>query len=420
VDVEAAKVKETFEEVTSAFQREARLPGFRPGKVPKSVIEKNFAKALEDEVRKKLLNDSYKEALKQHDLHVVGQPEVEEVKFERDHDFQYVAKVETAPDFEMPEYKGLPAKRELRFVTDEDVVRALDVLREKAATYNDVDRAAKDGEIVVVNYTGTCEGKPLTDYSPTARGLTEQSNYWIEIKGGSFIPGFSEQLVGTTKGEKRTITVDFPQDFVAEQLSGKKGIYEVEIVQVKEKVLPPLSDEFAKSYNAENLEKLKEGVRTDLQRELDMKINRSIRTQVVDALGARVQCELPESMVHGETQNVVYDIVADNQRRGITKEQIDEKKNEIFNYATSSAKERLKIAFLFGRVAEKEKITVTKEELLTQVYHMAQQQGQKPEKMIKDLQKSGQMEQIYEKILFSKVVDFLQEHAKIEDVPAST
>src|SRR5207237_214628 len=163
--------------------------------------------------------------------------------------------------------------------------------------------------------------KPLTDYSPTARGLTQQTNYWIEIKPGSFIPGFSEQLVGAAKGEKRTVNVDFPVNFVAEQLSGKKGVYEVDVVQVKEKGLPELTDEFAKSYNAENLEKMKEGVRNDLQRELDMKINRSIRTQLVDALGARVQCELPESMLTGETQNVIQDIVTDNTRKGITREQ---------------------------------------------------------------------------------------------------
>ena len=269
---------------------------------------------------------------------------------------------------------------------------------------------------MVVNYTGNCEGKPLTDYSPTARGLTQQTNYWIEIKPGSFIPGFSEQLVGANKGEKRTVNVDFPANFVAEQLSGKKGVYEVDIVQVKEKGLPELTDEFAKSYNAENLEKMKEGVRNDLQRELDMKINRSIRTQLVDALGARVQCELPESMLTGETQNVIQDIVTDNTRKGITREQIDEKKHEIYNFAVSSAKERLKVAFLFGRIAEKEKITVSKEELLTQVYYMAQQQGQKPEKLMKEMQKNGQLDQIYEKILFSKVVDFLQQNAQIEEV----
>ncbi|HEV8543528.1 MAG TPA: trigger factor [Verrucomicrobiae bacterium] len=417
VDVDPKTVEDTFESVTAEFQREIKLPGFRPGKVPKEIVTRNFAKDLEAEVRRKIINDSYKKALADHHLHVVGSPDVKEGTFGRSQNFTFDITVETAPEFELPEYKGLVAKKEARGVTDEDVDRAANVLRERMATYNDVDRPAKEGDIVVVNYTGTCEDKPLTDFAPTARGLSHQENFWMEIKPGHFIPGFTEQLAGATKGEKRTINVDFPAEFVAPQLSGKKGVYEVEVLQVKEKILPEINDEFAKQWGAETAEKLKEGIRKDLENELNTKTRRSIRQQLVEALTTKVQCELPDSLVQGETRNVVYDIVSENQQRGIAKELIDEKKEEIFQYAAHTAKDKLKTAFMLGRIAEKENIKVTQQEVAQRVLYIAQEREMKPEKLVKELQKTNGFGPIHEQILLGKVIDFLEQHARILEVP---
>lgn len=416
VDVEAKAVDEAYDAVTTEYQRGVKLPGFRPGKVPREIITRNFSRELDNEVRRRIINDSYKKALADHKIHAVGSPEVKEGAFTRGQNFTFDITVETAPEFELPEYRGLPAKKEARGVTDADVDRAFDVLRQRAAAYNDVERPAQQGDILVVNYTATSEGRPLTDFAPTARGLTQQQNFWMEIKPGHFVPGFTEQLIGATKGEKRTVTVDFPQEFVSEQLSGRNAVYEVEVVQVKEKILPELNDAFAQQWGVETIDKLRESVRKDLENELEVKTRRSIRSQVVESLSKRVQCELPESLVAGETRNVVYDIVAENQQRGISKEVIDEKRDEIFNYASSSAKEKLKVAFLLGRIAEREKITVSRDELLGRIYAMAQERQVKPEKLIKDLQKSNGIGQVHEQILMGKVVDLLEQSAQIEEV----
>ncbi|HVK58189.1 MAG TPA: trigger factor [Candidatus Kapabacteria bacterium] len=416
VDVDAKTVDDAFETVTNEFQRGVKLPGFRPGKVPRDIIARNFAKDVESEVRRKIVNDSYKKALADHKLHVVGSPEVKEGNFTRSQNFTFDITVETAPDFELPDYKGLPAKKEKRTVGEVDVTRAIDVLRERMASYNDVDRAAKEGDIVVVHYSGTSEGRPLTDFAPTARGLTQQQNFWLEIKPGHFIPGFTEQLVGISKGDKRTVTVQFPEDFVTRELTGKQGVFEVEAVQVKEKAMPEANDEFDKQWGAENFEKLKQGVRVDLENELEGKIRQAVRAQVVQALSQKLQFELPESLVQGETRNVVYNIVAENQQRGVAKENIEEKRDEIFNYASQSAKERLKLGFLFGRIAEKEGIKVSREEVTRRVLQIAQQREMKPEKLVKELDKSGGFSRIHEDILMSKVVDFLEQSAQIEEV----
>ncbi len=419
VDVDAKAVDETYEKITTEFMRGVKLPGFRPGKVPKAIIEKNFAKDVESEVRRRIVNESYRQALKEHKLHVVGSPEVKEGYFARSQNFTFDITVETAPDFELPDYKGLPVKKEIRTVGDTDVDKALNLLRERMANYNDVDRPAKEGDIVVVNYTGTSEGRPLTDFAPTARGLTHQENFWMEIKPGHFVPGFTEQLVGASKGDKRTVNVTFPAEFVTPQLSGKQGSYEVEVVQVKEKSLPELNDDFAKQWGSENFEKLKEGVRKDLEADLTRKTRQSIRGQLVQGVSQRVQCELPESLVQGETRNMIYNIVAENQNRGVDREKIEEQKDEIFGYASQSAKEKLKDAFLLGRIAEKEGIKVTREELMNQILAIAQQREMRPEKLIKEMEKTNGIARLQEDILLSKVVDFLEQNAKIEEVPAA-
>ena len=283
VEIEAQKVDEAFESITKDFRREANLPGFRPGKAPREMVLRKYEKDIQDETKRKLISEAYKQAVEEQKLDVLGHPDIEEIQFSRGQPLQFAATIETAPEFELPEYKGLPVKRELRSVTDGDVERALNLLREQRVSFNKVERPVQSGDIAVVNFTGTCEGKPMTDIAPTAKGLTEQKNFWVEATPNSFIPGFADQLIGAKAGDKRTVTVDFPADFVTPQLAGKKGIYEVEVVEVKEKALPPLDEALAKAYGAENLEKLQAGVRRDLENELKFKQDKDLRTELMRA-----------------------------------------------------------------------------------------------------------------------------------------
>jgi trigger factor len=416
VEVDAQKVNDAFEEMTKNFQREARLPGFRPGKAPKDMVAKRYETDIQDEVKKKLIPDAYREAVKEQKLDVVGYPDIEEIQFAKGQSLQFAATVETAPEFEMPDYKGLPAKREKGDVTDEDVQKAIDMLRERQTNFQTVAREAKEGDVAVVNFTGTSDGKPITDIAPTAKGLTEQKNFWVNIEKESFIPGFAEQLTGAKAGDKKTVNVDFAADFVTPQLQGKKGVYEVEVVEVKEKVLPELNDELAKSYGAESLEKLREGVRTDLGNELKYKKESSVRGQVVQALLDNVKCELPESVVLQETRNVVYNIVGENQKRGVAKEVIDQQKNEIFNSANATAKDRVKASFLFQKIAEKESIKVEQNEILQRIQQLAANYQMPADKFVKELQKRNGVQEIVEQLQSEKVIDFLVQNAKIEEV----
>ena len=416
VEVEAQKVDEAFESVTKEFRREARLPGFRPGKAPREMVLRLYEKEIQQEAKRKLISDAYRAAVEEQKLDVLGHPDIEEIQFSRGQPLQFAATIETAPEFELPEYKALPVKRELRSVTDGDVERALDVLREQRVSFKTVERPLQTGDIAVVNFTGTCEGKPITEIAPTAKGLTEQKSFWVEATPNSFIPGFADQLMGAKAGDKRTVNVDFPADFVTPQLAGKKGIYEVEVAEVKEKVMPVLDDELAKGYGAESLEKLKAGVRRDLENELKFKQDKAIRNDLVRALLGRVNFELPESAVARETRNVVYDLVQENAQRGVPRDVIEKQKEQIYSAATHNAKERVKVQFLMQKIAEKEDIKVSQEEIAVRVHHLAGMYQIPPEKFIKDLKKRNGLIEVYDQIMNEKVLEFLEKNAKFEDV----
>ncbi len=419
VELDAAAVDAAFDAITKDFQKQASLPGFRPGKAPRDMVVKKYDAEIKDEAKRKLIGDAYRQAIDEQKLQVVGYPDIEEVQFGRGQSLQFTATVETAPDFQLPEYKGLPAALESKVVTEADVTRALDMLRGQQAGYNTVARPLANGDIAVVNYTGTCDGKVITELAPTAKGLTEQKNFWVETTEGSFIPGFAAQLIGANAGDKRTVNVDFPADFVTKELQGKKGVYEVELIEVKEKVLPELNDEFARKFGAENLEKLTEGVRKDLENELKYSQSKAVRGQVVKALLGRVNFDLPESAVASETRNVVYDLVRQNTQRGIARELIETQKDEIYAAAAGNAKERVKLAFIVGRIAEQEKIQATQEDVLKRAQQLAMTYQMPFDQFVKDLQKRNGVNELYEQVVHEKVLELIEKNATItESAPA--
>jgi trigger factor len=417
VEVDAKSVDEIFDAIAKDFQKQAALPGFRPGKAPRDLVLKKYEADIKDEAKRKLIGDSYRKALDEKKISVIGNPDIEEIQFGRGQVLQFAATVETTPEFQLPEYKGLPAKREIKSVTDADVEHALKMLATQHTKFETVARELKMGDIAVVNYTGICDGKPITDTAPTAKGLTEQKNFWVDIAPNTFIAGFADQLIGAKAGDKRTVNVDFPADFMTKELAGKKGVFEVEIAEVKEKVLPPIDDAFAKKYDAENLVKLTEGVRRDLENELKYSQARAIRGQIVHSLLERVNFDLPETAVAHETRNVVYDLVRENSQRGVAREVIEKQKDEIYSVAARSAKERVKLAFLVQRIAEHEKISVSQEEVLQRAQSLAAAYQIPLEKFLKDLQKRNGVPELYDQIAHEKVLTFLEQNARIEDVP---
>jgi trigger factor len=416
VEVDVKAVDEAFDSMTKEFQKQASLPGFRPGKAPRAMVLKKYEADIKDEVKRKLIGDAYRKAVDEKKIDVVGQPDIEEIQFGPGQPLQFAATIETAPEFQLPEYKGLPAKREAKSVTDADVERALQLLAQQHMKFETVARELRPADVAVVNYTGTCDGKPMTEIAPTAKGLGEQKNFWVDVGPETFLPGFADQLIGAKAGDRRTVNTDFPANFATKELAGRKGIFDVELVEVKEKILPAIDDAFAKKYGAESMEKLRGGVRRDLENELAYSQTRTVRNQIVRGLLDGVNFELPETAVAHETRNVVYDIVRENSQRGVARDAIEKQKDEIFSAATRSAKERVKLAFLVQRIAEKENIKVSQEDVLRRAQTLAAMYQIPPDKFLKDLQKRNGVMELYDQVAHEKVLAFLEQNARIEDV----
>lgn len=419
IEVPVDRVKTEYDRLTRETQRQARIPGFRPGKAPLPLVLKSLSQHIESELKRTLVQKCYREAVEQHQLRPITSADIEDQPWSPGQPLCFTATVEIEPEFELPDYKLLPVRRDSRVVSTEDVHRAVAMFRDQKSQFIDVARPIQNGDFVVVNYTGTCEGKPITELAPTAQGLTEQKNFWLQVDPEGFIPGFTPQLVGASAGEKRPVTVTFPADFVTRELAGKPGLFDVEIVQVKEKQLPPLDDALAKSLGAENLDRLQEVVKANLEVELKGKQQRLVRDQLVARLLSRVNIELPESLVDHETRNAVYDIVRANQERGVTKESIDERKEEIYSVANNNARERVKAMIILGRVAAKEGITTTKEEVLERVARLAAAYQVKPDKFLRQLHERGALGQVQRQIIEAKVLDALELYAQVEDAPTT-
>lgn len=420
VELSAEEVDKEREVVIREFMRKTNLPGFRPGKVPRQVVLRTFKDKIDDELKRKLIPDAYWKAVSQEKVRPISKPDIEEGTLEEGKPLSFTASIETEPAFELPDYRNLPVRPDTRSVTDEDVAGAIESLRAQRATYEDRARPVQTGDYVVVNYTGTCDGKPVTDFAPTARGLTEKKDFWLHVDAGEFVPGFTEQLIGAVAGERRTVTVTFPADFVVKELAGRTGVYVVDVVCVKEKTILPIGEELAKAYGADSLGTLTAGVRKDLELQLEADKKRRVRDQLVATLLGRVACDLPEDLVKAETRNAVYDIVRANQERGVPKEAIDERKDEIYTVANNSARERIKATIVLNRIAEQEKIEVTQQEMEQRIMQLANRYEIKFDKLVRQLHEQNALGQIRREIMEAKVLDALELYAQVEEPPAST
>ena len=416
IEIDAETVNAKFDAVAKDFRRHANLPGFRPGKAPLANVMRSYGDKIGEEAKRTLMSDSYSKALKENDLRPVIMPEVEDLQFGHGKPFQYLATLEVTPTFELPEYNGIEVEKERRTVSDSDVAKALDTLREQRVSYTDVDRSAGEDDFIVVNFTGTIDDKPITDLVKVARGLTEQKNFWLHTKQNPLIPGIVEALNGSGKDDKKTVTVTIPDDFIYEELIGKEAKYEIEIVQVKEKFLPELDDAFAKGFGAESMEKLREGVENDLKNELEYSLKKSIRNQCVDKLLSAVNCDLPETIVNEATRAAVHNIVQQNHQRGVGKDIIEENKDRIYANAKADAEVRVRANYILSRIAEKEGIKVTDQELSRQIAAIAAQQKVKPQKLAQQLKDNGTLYQVQEEIMNGKVIDLLEEKAKVTEI----
>jgi trigger factor len=415
IEVPANRVQQAYDRVATDFQKEARIPGFRPGHAPRTVVLKKFQKDIESETQRTLVPEAYQEAVNEKKLRVVSAPEIEDVKYRPGLSLSFSTVVELAPEFKLPAYKGLVLKKQETEVKDEEIDKVLQNLADQRAKFDDApDRPLAMDDFGVILYTGKIDGTPVIELAPEAKHLAQNPQFWLWMRPEGFLPKFAEQCVGMKKGETRTVEIEFPADFPQAVLAGRKAQYEVELKEIKIKNSPPIDDAFAQEVAKMNLADLKVRARENMEEEKKSQADRAARAEIVQKLISSVEFELPPSTVDEETHAAVYDIVAENQARGISASVLEEKKDEIFNNAARSAKDLVKFKFIAGQIAENEKIEVTNEQIAQHLAFLAQREGVTLEKMVDRVRKNNAFGAIRQQILRQAVLDFLLKEAKFE------
>jgi trigger factor len=415
IEIPATEVVQEWKGVLKEFQKFAQIPGFRVGKAPIPILEKKFVKEIGSEVQRKLIPTSYREAVAKEKLKVVSQPEIEEINFSPNEPLKYQATVDVSPEFALPNYKGLKAKKPKAEVKDEDIDNALKLLAEQQANFADVtDRGLALGDFAVISYSGTCEGKPISEFHASAKPLSENKQFWLLMAKDSFVPGFCEPLVGSKVNEKKEVKIEFPSDFRIKELAGKKAEYAVEVLGIREKQLPALDDAFAVSYKAANIKELKDRVRENMSKDREQHADASVKNSLMEQLLKETTFEVPESVVNDETRTTMMNIVRENQARGLSDEMIREKSKEILDVAQHSAKDKVRATFILAKIADEEKLKVKDEDVQQQIEQTAQRMGRPVADLRKHLQESGEIEALREQILIGQALDLVVSHAIVE------
>jgi trigger factor len=422
VEVEPEKVTQKRETLLKEFTKEARIPGYRPGKAPRTVIERKYKRQIKEELERQLVGESTRQAISEKGLRVLQYANFEDVKLADDDSLSFTATVVTHPEFALPEYKGITIEEQAAEVTDEDVDDAIEELREQAADFKELgaERGAEMEDYIVVDYTGTIDGKPVHELFPKAgKPLSGNSDFWIKMTEEAFFPGFCVALVGAKPGETRNFTIEVPADFPVEGMPGQKIDYEVKVSKIMEKVLPELDDAFAGTIaSGKTMQELRTLTKEELTRRHKGETEAGKRNQIMSRLLSWVECELPQNLVRQETQRLLSEIVRENQARGVADEVLKESEKQLVGTAAQNARERLKGVFILLRIAEQEGIKIEKAELLGRVAVLAERYNMPFEKMLKELERRDALDQIREEILTAKVLDFLVANAKVTNVPA--
>ena len=420
IELPPEEVRKEWDSIAGNYSRHARIPGYRAGKAPRQVIEKKFRKEIQDELTKALVSKSYHEAIAEKKLRVVSLTDLGDVEFGEDRSMRFRATVVTAPEFELPEYKSIPVQLPENTVTEAEIDGALERLRDQSADFTDVSgRELAMGDFAVLDFAGALDGVPISEIVPEAsKNLHGGKKFWLHLAPENFLPQFCEQIVGMKLEETRSVQVQFPEDFPVTELAGKKADYAVTLNEIKEKVLPPLDDAFAaKLLPDKSLADLRHTIEHNLEHEKEHEIDRAKEGQVVKFLHERITFDLPPSLLKNETRRALNELVHRNRERGITDDLLKGKEKELIEGAGSLAAHRLKTNFILHRIAEHEKIQVTREDMDQAIREQAARYNVSVEKMRKEFEENDRLDGLAEEVLLGKTLDFLKQNVSIETTP---
>jgi trigger factor len=408
IEIPADVLEHEAETVAARFAKRARLPGFRPGHAPASLVRQHFRDDIRSEVVQALLPRFFETAVKEQKWEIASQPRFEDLKFEADQPLTCKATFEVYPEFELPPYKDLEVEEDLPTVTDADLEQAIQELRDRAATFEVVsDRPAADDDYVTINYQGR-------DAESAPSQPVEAREAVVHMGGEHTVAAFTENLRGVKAGEVKEFAATYPQDYPQKSLAGKTLRYRVEVQSIKKKVVPPADDELAKSVSEfSTLEELHTKLRQDLTERAGRRVEAAAKQKLAEKLLAAHEFPVPEVLVEAQLDRKMERTLAQLLSQGIDPRKTDVDWRKVREDAKPEAEREVRVALILNRVAEAEKIDLAEEELDDAIREMALERRLTPAELKTRLTRDGRLDTLKSTRRNQKALDFIYRNAKI-------
>ena len=410
VTVPADKLEKAIQEAYIKQKNKIRIPGFRKGKVPRAMIEKAYGpEVFYDDAANILVNDEYPQAMEESGLDIVSRPQIEVTQIEKGQEFIFEAEVAVKPDVTLGEYKGIIVTEEDTSVTDEEVEADLEKTRNMQSRMVEVtDRAARQGDTVIIDYEGFVDGKPLEG------GKGE--NHSLEIGSHSFIDTFEDQIVGKNAGDAFDVNVTFPEQYHAADLQGRPAVFKVVLHAVKTKEVPELDDEFASMVSEfETMDEYKEDVKKKLQKNKEDAARRAQEEEAVKKIVENSEMDLPDPMIEMQGDNIIQELINRISQQGLSFQQYLEftglTREKLQEQVRPEAIQRIQNSLVLEKIAQTENLEVSEEEVDEEIGKAAAAYGMAVEKMMEFVSEEGR-EDMKRDLAIQKAVDFVMEHVQ--------
>ena len=401
------------------FKQQAKIPGFRAGKAPDSMVRSRFAKDMKQELKQRVVSQAHQDGVAVADFEVFNIVDMDDGEIVSGQEATITFTVDVVPDFELPAYEGLKVKEASSEASEEEVTKTLDQLLGQRAEFNVADKAAEKGDYVQCGYEGKIGKELVADLVPDATMYGSQETTWEEA-GSEDAPGVRaiiDGLVGMKAGDTKEVTMEYPEDFKPEVLAGKTAVYSLEAKEVREKVMPEMDEAFFTSLQVKDKAELLDRLAENITNQKKQQNANAERQQITEGLLNCVDFPVPQSGIDSETDSVLRDFMQRNMQQGVSKDDLEKHKESLHDGASKAAHDRIKSRLILTKIAEKEKIQVENEDFSRMIMMEAQQSGQNPEKLVKELRKDqNRINNMRREIILGKTMDLLLEKAEREPV----
>ena len=412
IEIDSKEVDKRLNQAYGEIRKKAKIPGFRPGKVPRKILETYFGNQVIDDVTRELISESFPKAVDEVKTFPLGQPILEKEALKQGQDFNYSAIIEVRPEFEVKDYLGLGVEKEICSISEEDVQKRLEEIREANGKMVSIEeeRLIRDGDFVIVDYEGFEDGQPMED--------VKSSNFLVKVGKNDFHSKFDEALIGLKKEAETEVGIDFEENFHHTKLAGKSANFKIKIVDIKELALPELNDEFASNLGADlkDLDSLKNELKKAITSQEEKRIDSELKQRLLEKISKGINFELPEVLIDAEIEFSFRRLNDNLERSGSSLEKAGISEAGLKKEFRSASEKRVREMLILDRVAKQDKINIDDDDLEEGYGKLAESMAQDVETVKKYYEARGQVDSLKEEMLKEKTLNYLVDHANISEV----